>query len=481
MYDLLRQLTSNDSGTFTPDQIDNTCDNPQPNVPFAVVSVALVVLGLFGNMVVAFIILVLQEYKKSVANWYILQLALADTLFLLMLPFTASSELVGQWTYGVELCKVKEAILFINYYASIYFLVVMSFDRYVAVTKAFASSSLVTRLRSPEASYIFTTAGWIISILFSVPLFMYSSVSGCHCAYQFPSYGHEYGYMESYCQQFMQKFPGDYESVQHCINETRNTNLTEHLNALNESFPFDYDEFEVFADNITTIAAASETVTFPFQYNGLGNETLIHICKHQENRVFFVWLSVNFVFAFCLPLILISFFYGMIIKTIMQSKKVGNNEAQRSYRRRVTTIVLALVFLFVASWLPWHSFQLAKIVGFPMPAESCTNFQYGVRITAYLSSALNPFLYSFLGARFAQRLTKAKETMRLSATRHSRVLSGDSKRNKRHHSTSHSGSVRQPTAERPAEAARDVVYWRGTTENGNTGETFANKTEKTEV
>uniref|UniRef100_H2XU43 G-protein coupled receptors family 1 profile domain-containing protein n=1 Tax=Ciona intestinalis TaxID=7719 RepID=H2XU43_CIOIN len=401
MYDLLRQLTSNDSGTFTPDQIDNTCDNPQPNVPFAVVSVALVVLGLFGNMVVAFIILVLQEYKKSVANWYILQLALADTLFLLMLPFTASSELVGQWTYGVELCKVKEAILFINYYASIYFLVVMSFDRYVAVTKAFASSSLVTRLRSPEASYIFTTAGWIISILFSVPLFMYSSVSGCHCAYQFPSYGHEYGYM-------------------HCINETRNTNLTEHLNALNESFPFDYDEFEVFADNITTIAAASETLIYSY----------------------IVWLSVNFVFAFCLPLILISFFYGMIIKTIMQSKKVGNNEAQvrsfdclwtpyknrfkanqmhsqkcssktkpysqRSYRRRVTTIVLALVFLFVASWLPWHSFQLAKIVGFPMPAESCTNFQYGVRITAYLSSALNPFLYSFLGARFAQRLTKAK-------------------------------------------------------------------------
>jgi len=60
---------------------------------------------------------------------YILQLALADTLFLLTLPFTAASELSGKWVFEVPFCKIKEAVLFVNYYASIYFLVVGMFSR----------------------------------------------------------------------------------------------------------------------------------------------------------------------------------------------------------------------------------------------------------------------------------------------------------------------------------------------------------------
>ena len=51
-------------------------------------------------------------------------LTVADTLFLLMLPFTAHSEVIGRWEFSLSLCQFKEAVLFINYYASIYFLVV---------------------------------------------------------------------------------------------------------------------------------------------------------------------------------------------------------------------------------------------------------------------------------------------------------------------------------------------------------------------
>jgi len=41
-----------------------------------------------------------------------------------MLPFTAHSEFRGKWEFSEGLCKFKEAVIFINYYASIYFLVV---------------------------------------------------------------------------------------------------------------------------------------------------------------------------------------------------------------------------------------------------------------------------------------------------------------------------------------------------------------------
>uniref|UniRef100_H2Z6T6 G-protein coupled receptors family 1 profile domain-containing protein n=1 Tax=Ciona savignyi TaxID=51511 RepID=H2Z6T6_CIOSA len=161
------------------------CPPSQP--VFAGIAIFLVAIGLVGNAVIILLILVLKECSKSITNWYILQLALADTLFLLMLPFTASSELSGGWTYGVGMCKLKEAILFINYYASIYFLVVMSFDRYLAVTKAFSSSNWVVTLRRPRAAGIITAFGWVASIAISSPLFIYSTVGGCNiCAYQFP-------------------------------------------------------------------------------------------------------------------------------------------------------------------------------------------------------------------------------------------------------------------------------------------------------
>ena len=55
---------------------------------------------------------------------YILNLAFADSLFLLSLPFEAVSEIRGHWLYGETFCKIKEAVMFINFYASIYFLLV---------------------------------------------------------------------------------------------------------------------------------------------------------------------------------------------------------------------------------------------------------------------------------------------------------------------------------------------------------------------
>ena len=55
---------------------------------------------------------------------YILHLAIADSIFLLTLPFQVSSELNQIWIYPEWLCKAKETILFCNYYASILFLVV---------------------------------------------------------------------------------------------------------------------------------------------------------------------------------------------------------------------------------------------------------------------------------------------------------------------------------------------------------------------
>ena len=66
-----------------------------------------------------------QLLKKGCCfNRYVLQLAIADSLFLLTLPFKASQDLYNSWLFPEWMCKATETILFINYYASILFLMV---------------------------------------------------------------------------------------------------------------------------------------------------------------------------------------------------------------------------------------------------------------------------------------------------------------------------------------------------------------------
>jgi len=52
----------------------------------AVFSILICVVGIVGNLIALFVIVVLKEYKKSVTHWYVLQLAVADLLFLLTIP-----------------------------------------------------------------------------------------------------------------------------------------------------------------------------------------------------------------------------------------------------------------------------------------------------------------------------------------------------------------------------------------------------------
>uniref|UniRef100_F6SEF7 G-protein coupled receptors family 1 profile domain-containing protein n=1 Tax=Ciona intestinalis TaxID=7719 RepID=F6SEF7_CIOIN len=144
----------------------------QVNVPKVVFSGLICGFGLVGNTAVMFVILVLQEYKKSVTHWYVLQLAIADSLFLLTLPFKMVEDVNGRWIYPEWMCKAKETLLFLNYYASIIFLMVMSLDRYIAVCRPF--STPLQKLRKPVSSMIITAVTWLIALLMCIPIMLYS-------------------------------------------------------------------------------------------------------------------------------------------------------------------------------------------------------------------------------------------------------------------------------------------------------------------
>ncbi|KAL1006265.1 hypothetical protein UPYG_G00069920 [Umbra pygmaea] len=123
------------------------------------------VIGMVGNsMVVA----VIYRYMtlKTVANVFVLNLAVSDLTFIITLPmwavFTASGY---QWMFGGFLCKASAGLTMFNLYSSIFFLTALSIDRYLAIVHPMRSRQRRTVLYARVTCVLV----WIFALLLSVP------------------------------------------------------------------------------------------------------------------------------------------------------------------------------------------------------------------------------------------------------------------------------------------------------------------------
>ncbi|XP_056096507.1 B1 bradykinin receptor [Rhinichthys klamathensis goyatoka] len=89
--------------------------------------------GILGNSFVLLVFL-LQGSRWSVPEIYLGNLALADLILLVCLPFWAMNILnYFMWSYGEVMCKVVNLSIVVNMYSSIYMLVMVNVDRYLAL------------------------------------------------------------------------------------------------------------------------------------------------------------------------------------------------------------------------------------------------------------------------------------------------------------------------------------------------------------
>ena len=92
--------------------------------------------------------------------------------------------------FHCNICTLKLFFFWDFKFRFVSFFQVMSFDRYLAVTKAFDSRKWMMSLRSPTSSYVISAVGWIFSALFCVQLYRYSTITPCGtCEYVFPDRG----------------------------------------------------------------------------------------------------------------------------------------------------------------------------------------------------------------------------------------------------------------------------------------------------
>ncbi len=99
-------------------------------VPIIFGSIAIV--GVLGNSLVVFVI-VRHKKMQRVINLLLLNLALADLLFLMICPPFTAYRLAHSWIFGDILCKMMHYLLNVTVYITAYTLILISVVRYMAI------------------------------------------------------------------------------------------------------------------------------------------------------------------------------------------------------------------------------------------------------------------------------------------------------------------------------------------------------------
>lgn len=103
---------------------------------------------------------------KTATNIYIFNLALADTLVLLTLPFQGTDVLLGFWPFGNALCKIVIAIDYYNMFTSTFTLTAMSVDRYVAICHPIRALDVRTSSKAQAVN----VAIWALASVIGIPV-----------------------------------------------------------------------------------------------------------------------------------------------------------------------------------------------------------------------------------------------------------------------------------------------------------------------
>ena len=125
-----------------------------------------VLIGCFGNSLVIVVVLKNKDFFRTTTNMFILNLSIADLLFLVFcVPFHAIIYTSLNWPFGEAMCKLVHLIQYASMVASIFTLVCMSVDRYLAVVYPLQTK----HIRRPIIALGASVAIWIMAVAIAAP------------------------------------------------------------------------------------------------------------------------------------------------------------------------------------------------------------------------------------------------------------------------------------------------------------------------
>ncbi|KPP68016.1 urotensin-2 receptor-like [Scleropages formosus] len=156
------------------ERIPNATDPPQNSssegmaTTFTISSMLSIMclVGVSGNI---YTLVVMCHSMRSAASMYIyiINLALADLLYLLTIPFVVCTYFLKGWHFGEAGCRVLISMDFLTMHASIFTLTVMSTERYFAVLKPLDTVKRSKSYRKAIALFV-----WAASLVLTLPMFI---------------------------------------------------------------------------------------------------------------------------------------------------------------------------------------------------------------------------------------------------------------------------------------------------------------------
>ncbi|KFQ05109.1 C-C chemokine receptor type 8, partial [Haliaeetus albicilla] len=113
---------------------------------------------LLGNSLVLWVLLT----RKKLTT-------MTDICFVVPLPFQAHYA-SDQWVFGNAMCKIMAGFYYTGFYSSIFFITLMSIDRYIAIVHAVYAM----RIRTASFGIIISLILWLVAGLASVPNIMFN-------------------------------------------------------------------------------------------------------------------------------------------------------------------------------------------------------------------------------------------------------------------------------------------------------------------
>uniref|UniRef100_F6PTF7 CX3C chemokine receptor 1 n=1 Tax=Equus caballus TaxID=9796 RepID=F6PTF7_HORSE len=138
------------------------------------------VFGLVGNLLVIFS-LSNSRKRKSITDIYLLNLALSDLLFVATLPFW-THYLRSEQGFHNAVCKLTTAFFFIGFFGGIFFITIISIDRYLAIVLAANSMNN----RTVTHGVTISLGVWAAAILVAAPQFMFTKQKENECLGDYP-------------------------------------------------------------------------------------------------------------------------------------------------------------------------------------------------------------------------------------------------------------------------------------------------------
>ncbi|KAM9852146.1 opioid receptor, delta 1b [Aulostomus maculatus] len=108
-----------------------------------------------------------------------------------------------------------------------------------------------------------------------------------------------------------------------------------------------------------------------------------------------------FIFAFMVPVLVISICYGLMILRLKSVRLLSGSKEKDRNLRRITRMVLVVVAAFIICWTPIHIFIIVKTMVDINHKNLLVMASWHLCIAlGYTNSSLNPVLYAFLDENF---------------------------------------------------------------------------------